>query len=109
MTHTVRFKDQSIEVEDGQRLRSALLKAGLSPHNGNAQLLNCKGFGTCGTCAVEIRGPVEPAQPSSRERLRLGVYPHRTDSGLRLACQCRVKGDLEVVKHEGFWGQKVEA
>jgi len=107
VTHTVRFKNHSIQVEDGERLRNALLAADLSPHNGNAQLLNCKGFATCGTCAVEISGPVEPAEPSGRERFRLGVYPHNKDGGLRLACQCRVKGDLDVTKHEGFWGEKV--
>jgi ferredoxin len=41
------------------------------------------------------------------ENVRLGLAPHRKDSGLRLACQVRVLGDLEVIKHGGFWGQKV--
>jgi ferredoxin len=104
----VHFGGTSFEAPSGARLRDALIEAGLSPHNGPARQLNCRGFGTCGTCAVEIRGSVEPAQPSARERLRLGLPPHRVSAGLRLACQCRIAGDLEVVKHSGFWGERVK-
>jgi ferredoxin len=39
----------------GSKLRTAMLLNGVSPHNGKAQLINCRGLGTCGTCAVEIR------------------------------------------------------
>jgi len=85
-----------------------MLREGVSPHNGRARLLNCKGFGTCGTCAVAIEGPVAP--PSSREKLRFRVPPHRPDSGLRLACQVEVGTDeLVVRKHPGFWGQDTDA
>jgi len=44
-----------VEVQRGTTLRTALLLNGLSPHNGRAQLINCRGLGTCGTCAVEVR------------------------------------------------------
>jgi hypothetical protein len=27
--------------------------------------------------------------------------------GIRLACQVRVWGNLEIIKGEGFWGQKI--
>lgn len=102
----IRFRDQTIQAEVGDRLRSVLLKAELSPHNGAARLANCKGFGTCGTCAVELEGEVDP--PSSREKLRLGFPPHQVSSGLRLACMVKIKGDLSVKKHPGFWGEQVE-
>lgn len=101
----VRFRDEVLEVEEGANLRAALRRAGLSPHNGNASWFNCKGMGTCGTCAVRIEGAVSPAEPSARERWRLSFPPHRPERGLRLACQVRVAGDLEVHKLEGFWGQ----
>ena len=103
---TVRFEGHAIPCEVGDRLRSVLLKAGLSPHNGKSQQLNCRAFGTCGTCAVAVTGEVSP--PSPREKARLGFPPHRVDAGLRLACQTKVLGDLEVVKHEGFWGQHTD-
>jgi Na+-transporting NADH:ubiquinone oxidoreductase subunit NqrF len=65
--------------------------------------LNCRGHGSCGTCAVAVTGAV--SEPTRRERLRLRVPPHDPDSGLRLACQARVLGDVRVEKHDGFWGQ----
>jgi len=102
---TVKFRGTEIECEDGDILRDALLRADESPHNGRADLLNCRGHGTCGTCAVEVTGDV--SEPTGRETRRLNVPPHTPEHGLRLACQTRVRGDLEVVKHDGFWGQHV--
>jgi Na+-transporting NADH:ubiquinone oxidoreductase subunit NqrF len=66
--------------------------------------MNCRGLGSCGTCAVWIRGII--SQKSRVEKLRLKFPPHQEKPGLRLACQVRVWGDIEVVKGEGFWGQK---
>ena len=93
-------------VQRGELLRTALLRRGLSPHNNNSQLINCRGLGTCGTCAVEVRGDVEPAEASARERLRLSLPPHELRPNLRLACQCTVRGDVVVSKFEGFWGAR---
>ena len=95
-----------IDVQRGELLRTALLRRGLSPHNNNSQLINCRGLGTCGTCAVEVRGAVEPAGASQRERLRLSFPPHELRPHLRLACQCTVHGDVVVSKFEGFWGAR---
>lgn len=103
---TIQFQDEEIECENGAVLRDALLDADLSPHNGATQYLNCRGHATCGTCAVEVRGDV--SEMADDERRRLSMRPHDLDSGLRLSCQTRVEGDVEVVKHPGFWGQKVE-
>jgi ferredoxin len=141
---TVRFRGRDIDCEQGATLRDVLREAGETPHNGRADALNCRGHGTCGTCAVEIRpvatdpdgedgaaeadgegdgdadadtetdlaGATDPSPPVSApgavERRRLSFPPHDPDAGLRLACQTRVKGDIEVVKHPGFWGQHVD-
>ena len=107
---SVEVSGHIVRCDDGVRLRTALLRAGVSPHNGGSRALNCRGFGTCGTCAVRIEmlsGPPLEA-PRGREKWRLSFPPHRDDSGLRLACQVRVKGDMRVSKFEGFWGQHVE-
>ena len=93
-------------VQRGELLRTALLRRGISPHNNNSMLINCRGLGTCGTCAVEVRGDVEPAEASQRERLRLSFPPHELRPNLRLACQCTVRGDVVVSKFEGFWGAR---
>jgi len=110
---TVTFGDAEIDCEEGAVLRDVLLDAGVSPHNGAADALNCRGHGTCGTCAVEIRGDGGDADPGvsgvgAVERGRLAVPPHDPGSGLRLACQARVYGDITVTKHPGFWGHRVE-
>jgi ferredoxin len=102
---TITFRGRSVECERGALLRDVLLQAGETPHNGVTDRLNCSGHGTCGTCAVRVEGPV--SEPTRRERLRLSVPPHSPDSGLRLACQTRVQGDLTVEKFDGAWGQRV--
>jgi len=103
---TIHFRDEEIECEDGAVLRDALKDAGLTPHNGRADLLNCHGLGTCGTCAVAVDGDV--SEMTGQERRRLSFPPHDPESGLRLACQTRVHGDVSVEKHDGFWGQHVD-
>jgi len=103
---TVRFRGEEIECDTGDVLRDVLLAAGLSPHNGAADRLNCRGHGTCGTCAVEVEGAV--SEPAGRERRRLSFPPHDPEDGLRLSCQATVLGDVTARKHGGFWGQDVD-
>ncbi len=103
---TVRFRGREIECAEGRLLRDVLCEAGESPHNGRADLLNCRGHGTCGTCAVSLEGTV--TEPTSIERRRLSIPPHDPDAGLRLSCQTRVLGDVTVRKGDGFWGQHLE-
>ncbi|KAG7361362.1 ferredoxin [Nitzschia inconspicua] len=98
---------------DGETLRTAALRRGVvSPHNGRAQVINCRGLGTCGTCAVELRkGTVHPVERQIKEELRLSLLPHggvNQPESLRLACQIQVHSDLEVIKRSGFWGQNYE-
>jgi ferredoxin len=110
--HQVRWKtatrDLVFDALDGETVRTAALRRGLiSPHNGRANLINCRGLGTCGTCAVQIDGDVQPAERNAREQLRLSFPPHGsslTSSTLRLACQVQVRGDIQVTKRTGFWG-----
>jgi ferredoxin len=99
----IEFNQQRLEVPAGANLRKALLRAGADLYNGQAAWLNCRGLGTCGTCAVFVEGPVSAA--TAVERARLQFPPHQPQPGLRLACQCRIEGDLVVTKGSGFWGQ----
>lgn len=124
-TVTIKFRGEEIVVRKGIRLRTALLRqqaknAGdvkrneallpsMSPHNGGANIINCRGLGTCGTCAVSIEsGNVAPLDRSLREKLRLNFPPHTLENAelrnLRLACQVRVVENLSIAKFDGFWG-----
>lgn len=100
----VSYKGKDFWIPEGTNLRTALLAAEESPHNGKSRWINCKGSGTCGTCAVAIQGRVTPVSPRGVEQWRLNFPPHDSRSGLRLACQVRVVGDIEVLKRPGFWG-----
>jgi ferredoxin len=101
---TVHFGDRKIECLSGSNLRMVLLHARLPLYNSVAAALNCRGNGVCGTCAVRIEGEVSPPTPA--ELRRLAIVPHKPDSGVRLACQVTVLGDLRVTKPAGLFGQK---
>jgi ferredoxin len=102
----IRFSNKDIIIDEGANLRKALLSHGQSPYNGLSAYLNCRGMGSCGTCAVRIKGHLNP--PTFMEKWRLGFPPHRKSNGLRLACQVKVKSDLIIEKGKGFWGEKID-
>ncbi|CAK9219311.1 unnamed protein product [Sphagnum troendelagicum] len=106
----VEYRGKKISVERGTILRTALLRNGVSPHNGQAMYVNCRGLGTCGTCAVEVIGDVEPKKWNLHETARLNLPPHKYPGNqkLRLACQVRVEGNLTVLKYNNFFGQGTE-
>ena len=45
------------DVAGGVPLRELLIEAGHPPYNPPATGINCRGIGTCGTCAVEVSVP----------------------------------------------------
>jgi ferredoxin len=101
----VKFSSQEIVCTQGQLLRDALLENNINPHNGSSKFLNCKGLGTCGTCAVEINDCNE--KRNKIEQLRLNIPPFSKGKNLRLACQYILKKDISVKKHKGFWGENL--
>lgn len=103
---TIKIADREIECELNQNLRRVLMRSGAHLYNGIAGTIHCRGLGTCGTCAIKVEGPV--TEMTSIEKLRLSMPPHSRQSGLRLACQCRVLGDLECTKLAGLWGNRAE-
>ena len=101
---TIRFAGSTIECPHGANLRVVLLRARLPLYTRVAEAIHCRGRGVCGTCAVRIEGPV--SEPTAEELRRLRLPPHRPDSGLRLACQCAVLGDVTVTKLAGLFGSR---
>jgi ferredoxin len=94
---------KTIECLPKTNLRSCLLRNGIELYNGGAKVINCRGIGSCGTCAVYIEGEVN--QPNWKDKARRSLPPHSPTRELRLACQTQVLGDLKVTKYDGFWGQ----
>jgi len=109
MAIKVKVKDLSVtlSMQSPQNLRKFLMKQvpGFlyrKPMN----LIHCRGFGTCGTCAVEVEGEMTP--PTAMEKWRLNFPPHDDglSRGLRLACQCKPLGDIKLLKPSGLWGHE---
>jgi ferredoxin len=100
---TVTVRGQTIHCVQGANLRQVLLENNLPVHNGNARYINCRGIGSCGTCAIEIEGEVSP--PNWKDKTRRSLPPHSASRKLRLACQTKVIGDIRVTKYDCFWGQ----
>jgi len=100
----IQIDNITIECEAGENLRNVLLRAKTPLYNGVAAAIHCRGLGTCGTCAVQVDGPTSPM--TRIEKWRLSFPPHQIENGLRLACQCRVLGDLSVNKPAGLWGHQ---
>ncbi|MGG6292825.1 2Fe-2S iron-sulfur cluster-binding protein [Leptolyngbya sp. AN02str] len=99
----VQAQGRAIACETGANLRHVLLQQGIELHNQHSTIINCRGLGTCGTCAVEIEGEVSPQ--NWREQTRLALPPHSAAQSRRLACQTQVLGNVRVTKYNGFWGQ----
>ena len=99
----VTFNNQTITCEAGENLRKVLMKHDAPLYNGKANIINCMGIGSCGTCAVEIEGDLP--ERNWKENARLSFPPHKKESNRRLACQIKVESDLVLKKYDGFWGQ----
>lgn len=81
---------QTVFTEEGQLLGEVLRE------NIPAFAMPCAGNHTCGKCKVRVQG--ESSAPDKTE-LRLLSEPERA-SGVRLACACRIEGDVTVTLHE---------
>ena len=103
---TVTVQGKTLSCSNGANLRKVLLKHDINLHNGQSKIINCRGMGTCGTCAVEIIGKVSDS--NWRDKTRRSLPPHSLNQNRRLACQTQVLGDVEVIKYQGFWGQSNE-
>lgn len=99
----VTAQGKTFDCESGANLRQVLLRNGIDLYNGQAKLINCRGIGSCGTCAVMVTGEV--SEPNWRDRTRRSLPPHSAAKNLRLSCQTKVLGDVQVTKFDGFWGQ----
>ncbi|MEQ8212033.1 MAG: 2Fe-2S iron-sulfur cluster-binding protein [Lacipirellulaceae bacterium] len=119
----IKFTKEKVEIEvpEGANLRTEAVKAGVNVHQGvNGfgaglnKMVNCHGWGQCGTCRVLITegmenvskmGMVEkarfkvpiptPVTPGGFDPLPCLAYVGNEEN-MRLSCQVKVNGDIEV-------------
>jgi uncharacterized 2Fe-2S/4Fe-4S cluster protein (DUF4445 family) len=79
------------EFEPGDLLADVILAAGILFDR------PCAGRGTCGKCRMQVRGALSEPTPAELENLT----PEELAQGIRLTCQTRAKGDVEVIAAPG--------
>ncbi|MEO0948963.1 MAG: 2Fe-2S iron-sulfur cluster-binding protein [Cyanobacteria bacterium J06641_5] len=86
--------DVEVFAADNTNLREKAVEGGADLYTLKGKLMNCGGYGQCGTCKVAIVSGLENlSSRTSIEERRLKKYP----SNFRLACQTRVlKGNVTV-------------
>jgi ferredoxin len=98
---TITFADEKkeIQVPAGANLRTEALRAGVQLYPGVHRILNCHGFGQCGSCRVLItKGMENTSRKGLLEsgRLAVSLAYIGNEKEMRLACQTRVNGDITV-------------
>ena len=90
---------KEVQVPEGANLRKEALRAGIPLYPGINKVVNCHGFGTCGSCRVRIVKGIENASPMGmieKARWKLSMAYIGNESTMRLACQTTVLGDMTV-------------
>jgi ferredoxin len=86
-------ENQEVIAADGANLREKALENKIDIYKLKGKLMNCGGYGQCGTCIVEIAAGMENlSEPTDFEKRKLKKKP----SNYRLACQTLVNGDVSV-------------
>jgi ferredoxin len=92
----IKFEKENREViaADGANLRLKAMENGIDIYKFYGKMMNCGGYGQCGTCIVEITAGMENLSPRTEvENRKLKKKP----KNYRLACQALVNGPVSVV------------
>lgn len=117
---TVKFANEkvSVEAQEGEDLRTIARKNGVQLYSGPHKVVNCMGMGTCCSCNVIVKSGAENCSKRGfMERLMAFLNPllglkvlSNEGKEVRLACQTKVHGNVEVETHppinwhgEKFW------
>ncbi|MEQ9359368.1 2Fe-2S iron-sulfur cluster-binding protein [Coleofasciculus sp. F4-SAH-05] len=86
-------EDQEVIAADGANLREKALQNKIDLYTLKGKLMNCGGYGQCGTCVVEVVEGMENLSPRTEvEQRKLKKKPE----SYRLACQALVNGPVSV-------------
>ncbi|NMF82211.1 2Fe-2S iron-sulfur cluster-binding protein [Nodosilinea sp. P-1105] len=92
---TVKFlnEDTQITMPDGANLRFKALENRIDLYTFSGKLMNCGGYGQCGTCVVDVVDGHENLSPRTAvEERKLKKWPETC----RLACQTTVHGPVTI-------------
>ncbi|MBE9223638.1 (2Fe-2S)-binding protein [Cyanobacterium stanieri LEGE 03274] len=92
---TIKFlkENKDVVAADGANLREKAKQNGIDIYRLRGKLINCGGYGQCGTCVVEIVEGMENLSPRTEfENRKLKKKP----DNYRLACQTIVNGEVSV-------------
>lgn len=92
---TIKFLKENKEViaADGANLREKAKQNGIDIYRLRGKLINCGGYGQCGTCLVEIVEGIDNLSPKTDFELR---KLKKKPDNYRLACQTLVNGEISV-------------
>jgi len=86
-------ENKEVIAADGANLREKALQNSIDIYTLGGKLMNCGGYGQCGTCIVEILDGMENLSPKTDfEEKKLRKKPE----SYRLACQTLVNGTVKV-------------
>jgi ferredoxin len=93
VTITFVKEQKDVVVAQGSNLRQKALENGIDLYTFKGKLMNCGGYGQCGTCLVEITAGMDNLSPKTAfEEKVLRKKPEN----YRLACQTMVNGPVSV-------------
>lgn len=86
-------EDREVIAADGANLRLKALENGIDIYKFVGKMMNCGGYGQCGTCIVEVVEGMENLSPRTDvENRKLKKKP----DSYRLACQTLVNGPVSI-------------
>ncbi len=80
-------------VADGSNLRIKAIENGVDLYTFGGKMMNCGGYGQCGTCIVEIVEGTDNLSPRTDFEIR---KLKKKPASYRLACQALVHGSVSV-------------
>lgn len=94
-----------IEVPPGSNLRTVGREHGVQFYN-PPTWANCRGLGQCGECRVHVKnGTMDHCSPKGfieRMRLLFSFFAIGHENEVRLACQTKIVGDVEIETRPAF-------
>lgn len=100
MSADIKFvkEDRIVFATLGANLRFKAMENGIDLYTFGGKMMNCGGYGQCGTCVVDIIEGAENLSPRTEvEERKLKKRP----ASCRLACQALVNGPVSVVTKPG--------
>jgi len=86
-------ENKEIIVAQGANLREKAVANSIDIYTLTGKLMNCGGYGQCGTCIVEVVDGIENLSPKTDFELR---KLKKKPENFRLACQTIVNGPIKV-------------